>query len=69
MLVVLVFLGKNDDQIVLTSKMRELLGYRGDNRVILISSAFISIVVSLLVFFVLQRFFVRGLVAGTVKGE
>lgn len=48
--------------------MRELPGARGDNRKILTSSAFISIVVPLLVFFTLQRYFVRRLVAGSVKG-
>ena len=68
LLVALVFLGKSDDQIVLTSKKRELLGSRGDNWEILTSSAFISIVVPLIVFFALQRYFVRGLVAGSVKG-
>ena len=68
LLVALVFLGKGDDQIVLTSKMRELLGSRGDNWEILTSSAFISIIVPLVVFFTLQRYFVRGLVAGSVKG-
>ena len=68
LLVALVFLGKGDDQIVLTSKMRELLGSRGDNWEILTSSAFISIIVPLIVFFALQRYFVRGLVAGSVKG-
>ncbi len=67
LLVALVFLGKGDDQIVLTSKMRELLGSRGDNWEILTSSAFISIIVPLVVFFALQRYFVRGLVAGSVK--
>ncbi|HIA33829.1 MAG TPA: carbohydrate ABC transporter permease, partial [Candidatus Lambdaproteobacteria bacterium] len=67
LLVALVFLGKQDNQIVLTSKLRELLGSRGDNWEILTSSAFISIVVPLLVFFALQRYFVRGLVTGSVK--
>jgi len=67
LLVALVFLGKKDEQIVLTSKLRELLGSRGDNWEILTSSAFISIVVPLLVFFALQRYFVRGLVTGSVK--
>jgi alpha-glucoside transport system permease protein len=68
LLVALVFLGKGDDQIVLTSKLRELLGSRGDNWEILTSSAFISILVPLFVFFALQRYFVRGLLAGSVKG-
>jgi len=68
LLVALVFLGKGDDQIVLTSSLRELLGSRGDNWEILTSSAFISIIVPLMVFFSLQRYFVRGLLAGSVKG-
>lgn len=68
LLVALVFLGKGDDQIVLTSALRELLGSRGDNWEILTSSAFISIIVPLMVFFALQRYFVRGLLAGSVKG-
>lgn len=68
LLVALVFLGKSPDQIVLTSKLRELIGSRADNWEILTSSAFVSIVVPLLVFFSLQRYFVRGLLAGSVKG-
>lgn len=68
LLVALVFLSKQDNQIVMTSKLRELLGSRGDNWEILTSSAFISIVVPLAVFFSLQRYFVRGLLAGSVKG-
>jgi alpha-glucoside transport system permease protein len=68
LLVALVFLGKTDDQIVMTSRLRELLGSRGDNWEILTSSAFISILVPLVVFFSLQRYFVRGLLAGSVKG-
>ena len=67
LLVALVFLGKRDDQIVLTSKLRELLGSRGDNWEILTSSAFISILVPLIVFLALQRYFVRGMMAGSVK--
>ena len=67
LLVALVFLGKKNDQIVLTSKLRELLGSRGDNWEILTSSAFISIIIPLIVFFALQRYFVRGLVTGSVK--
>jgi len=68
LLVALVFLSKQDNQIVMTSKLRELLGSRGGNWEILTSSAFISIVVPLIVFFSLQRYFVRGLLAGSVKG-
>ncbi len=68
LLVALVFLSKRPDQIVLTSKLRELLGSRGDNWEILTSGAFVSLIVPLIVFFALQRYFVRGLTAGSVKG-
>jgi alpha-glucoside transport system permease protein len=68
LLVALVFLGKQDDQIVLTSQIRELIGSRGDNWEILTSSAFVSMIVPILVFFSLQRYFVRGMLAGSVKG-
>ena len=68
LLVALVFLSKRSDQIVLTSKLRELLGSRGDNWEILTSSAFVSLSVPLLVFFALQRYLVRGLTAGSVNG-
>lgn len=68
LLVALVFLTKRPDQIVLTSKLRELLGSRGDNWEILTSGAFTSLIVPLIVFFLLQRYFVRGLTAGSIKG-
>lgn len=68
LLVALVFLDKSVDQIVLTSQIRELIGSRGDNWEILTSAAFVSMAVPLIVFFSLQRYFVRGLLAGSVKG-
>jgi alpha-glucoside transport system permease protein len=68
LLVAMVFLGNGDDQLVLTGRLRELLGSRGGNWEILTASAFVSIVVPLAVFFSLQRFLVRGLLAGSVKG-
>ncbi|MGJ3239130.1 MAG: carbohydrate ABC transporter permease [Anaerolineae bacterium] len=68
LLVALVFLSKDADQIVLTSQIRELIGSRGDNWEILTSSAFVSMIVPLIVFFSLQRYFVRGMLAGSVKG-
>jgi alpha-glucoside transport system permease protein len=68
LLVALVFLGKRPENIVMTAKIRELIGSRGDNWEILTSSAFISIFIPVLVFFALQRYFVRGLLAGSVKG-
>ncbi|WP_421726604.1 carbohydrate ABC transporter permease [Bauldia sp.] len=68
LLVAMVFLGNSDDQLVLTGRLRELLGSRGGNWEILTASAFVSIIVPLIVFFSLQRFLVRGLLAGSVKG-
>ena len=62
------FLGNGDDQLVLTGRLRELLGSRGGNLEILTASAFISIIVPLCVFFGLQRYPVRGLLAGSGKG-
>ncbi|MBT0570563.1 carbohydrate ABC transporter permease [Curvibacter sp. CHRR-16] len=67
-LVALVFLGKNPDQVVLTIKLNDLLGSRGESWEILTASAFVSIAVPVAVFFSLQRFFVRGLLSGSVKG-
>lgn len=68
LLVATVFLGNTESTLVLTGRLRELLGSRGDNWEILTSGAFISIIVPLIVFFSLQRYFVRGLLAGSVKG-
>jgi alpha-glucoside transport system permease protein len=68
LLVAIVFLGQQDDQLVLTGRLRALLGSRGGDWEILTTSAFVSIVVPLLVFFSLQRYLVRGLLAGSVKG-
>jgi len=67
LLVATVFLGNTDSTLVLTGRLRELLGSRGNNWEILTSGAFVSIIVPLIVFFSLQRYFVRGLLAGSVK--
>ena len=68
LLVAIVFLGSSADQLVLTGKLNALLGSRGGNWEILTASAFVTIIVPLTVFFSLQRYFVRGLLAGSVKG-
>ena len=52
---------------VMTNQIVELLGTRGGNWEILATAAFVSIAVPLLVFFALQRYLVRGLLAGSVK--
>jgi len=68
LLVAMVFLGTGNESLVLTGRLVNLLGSRGGNWEILTASAFVTIIVPLLVFFVLQRFLVRGLLAGSVKG-
>ena len=47
---------------------RNLVGARGENWHLLTAAAFISMALPLIVFFSLQRYFVRGLTAGSVKG-
>jgi len=67
LLVALVFLGSQDEYVVLTGKLVDLLGTYGEDWNLLTAGAFISILVPLIVFFSLQRYFVRGLLAGSVK--
>ncbi|MCC5947784.1 MAG: carbohydrate ABC transporter permease [Nitriliruptoraceae bacterium] len=65
-LVALVFMTSGAE--VVTVTLAELVGSRGQDWHLLTAGAFISMVVPLIVFFALQRFFVRGLTAGSVKG-
>lgn len=67
-LVALVFLGGTPDVSVVTIRLAELVGSRGQDWQILTAGAFLTMVLPLIVFFSLQRFFVRGLTAGSVKG-
>ncbi|MGJ8617560.1 MAG: carbohydrate ABC transporter permease [Sulfitobacter sp.] len=68
LLVSLVFLiDSTGETTVMTKQIVELLGTRGGNWEILATSAFVSIAVPLLVFFVMQKYLVRGLLAGSVK--
>ncbi|TKR23854.1 carbohydrate ABC transporter permease [Cellulomonas hominis] len=52
----------------LTVAVAEMAGSRGGDWHVLTAGAFISMVVPLIVFISLQRYFVRGLLAGSVKG-
>ena len=68
LLVAKVFLPSTDDAKVMTVKIADdLLGSRGGDWGILAAAAFVSIAVPLLVFFTMQRYLVRGLLAGSVK--
>jgi len=68
LLVAYVFLGGTQETRVITIALANLVGSRGENWHLLTSAAFISMALPLLVFFSLQRYFVRGLTAGSVKG-
>jgi len=68
LLVGLVFLiDSTGDTTIMTRQIIELLGTRGGNWEILATAAFVSIAVPLGVFFAMQKYLVRGLLAGSVK--
>ncbi|WP_112320670.1 carbohydrate ABC transporter permease [Oceanibium sediminis] len=68
LLVAKVFLPSSDESKVMTVKIADdLLGSRGGDWGILATAAFVSIAVPLVVFFTMQRYLVRGLLAGSVK--
>jgi alpha-glucoside transport system permease protein len=67
LLVALLFIGPGVNETV-TIKLAALIGSQGQGWQLLTAGAFVSISVPLLVFISLQRYFVRGLTAGSVKG-
>ncbi|TDC01102.1 carbohydrate ABC transporter permease [Micromonospora fluostatini] len=68
LLVALIFAGGGSEVAPLTVRLAEMAGTRGNEWQRLTAGAFVSIVVPLIVFLSLQRYFVRGLLAGSVKG-
>ncbi|BCJ64009.1 carbohydrate ABC transporter permease [Polymorphospora rubra] len=68
LLVALIFAGGGNEAAPLTVRLAELAGTRGNEWQRLTAGAFVSIIVPLIVFLSLQRYFVRGLLAGSVKG-
>jgi alpha-glucoside transport system permease protein len=68
LLVAYVFLGGTQSTRVITIALANLVGSHGEDWYLLTSAAFISMALPLAVFFSLQRYFVRGLTAGSVKG-
>lgn len=63
----LIFL-QDSKMMPLTAGIRELLGQYGSQWNLLAAGAFISMIVPLMIFFSLQRYFVHGVTAGAVKG-
>jgi alpha-glucoside transport system permease protein len=68
LLVALTFAGGTPDVAPITAYLANIKGTYGAQLHLITAGAFIAIVVPLIVFFSLQRFFVRGLLAGSVKG-
>jgi alpha-glucoside transport system permease protein len=68
LLVALTFGGYNVKSTPVTSRLQQMIGQYGANWQLLTAGAFVAIIIPLIVFFALQRYFVRGLLAGSVKG-
>jgi alpha-glucoside transport system permease protein len=68
LLVSLVFLGTSEEVIIVTARLTAMVGSKGEAWHLLTAGAFITMLIPLTVFFALQRYFVSGLLAGSVKG-
>jgi alpha-glucoside transport system permease protein len=68
LLVATTFLGTDEDVAVMTSRLVSMTGSRGQDWQLLTAGAFVSMIVPVMVFLALQRYFVKGLLAGSVKG-
>ena len=68
LLVALIYLGGTQDVAPLTIKLSGLVQSMGQDWQLLTAAAFVSMALPLVVFFSLQRYFVRGILAGSVKG-
>lgn len=68
LLVGLIYLGGSPDVAPLTVRLSTLVGSFGQSWHVLTAAAFVSMAVPMVVFFALQRYFVRGILAGAVKG-
>jgi len=67
-LVALTFLGVDPSYKVLTQRLADLTGTFGNQWQLLTAGAFVTMLLPMIVFFALQRYFVRGMMAGSVKG-
>jgi len=68
LLVALIYLGGTEAVAPLTLKMANLVNSLGQNWHLLTAAAFVTMMLPLVVFFSLQRYFVQGILAGAVKG-
>lgn len=68
LLVALTFGGYSQNSTPVTARLQQMIGQYGANWQLLTAGAFVAMIIPLIVFFALQRYFVRGLLAGSVKG-
>jgi alpha-glucoside transport system permease protein len=68
LLVALIYVGGTPNVAPVTVSLVNLVGSYGQNYQLLTAAAFFSMIVPLVVFLSLQRYFVRGILAGSVKG-
>jgi alpha-glucoside transport system permease protein len=68
LLVALIYLGGAPHVAPVTLKVANLVGSRGQDWELLTAAAFVSMILPLVVFFSMQRYFVRGILAGSIKG-
>lgn len=67
-LIAVTFVGSSTDVAPVTVVLANVTGSRGQDWHILTAAAFVTMILPLIVFFSLQRYFVRGLLAGSTKG-
>lgn len=68
LLIALIYLGGAPSVAPMTVTISNLVNSLGGGWQLLTAAAFISMLLPLIVFFALQRYFVRGILAGSVKG-
>ena len=68
LLVALVYLGGSPEKAPMTLTISNLVGRFASDQHLLTAAAFVSMALPLLIFFALQRYFVQGILAGSVKG-
>ena len=68
LLVALIFIGPGDNAPITVALRNNLMGQAGSGQHLITAGGFLSMVLPIVVFLFMQRFFVRGLTAGAVKG-
>ena len=66
LMIALLFLGFDDATV--TVNLSQLMGRLGEGWQLLTAAAFVTMIIPMIVFFTLQRFFIRGMTSGAVKG-